>query len=101
MIQQQWQQLVCWCCCRLLVQVFPKMLDLYLLVLYASMVPVVYLQHRWLHVWIMVYHSAAVAGFMWVSVHPPVLLKQGTGYSAARALSTSYWLVHSPGTVAA
>lgn len=51
----------------LVLQVFPKMLDLYLLVLYASMVPVVYLQHRWLHLWIMVYHSGAVAVFMWVS----------------------------------
>lgn len=48
-------------------QVFPKMLDTYLLVLYMAMVPVVYLQYRWLYTWITVYQSGAVAVFMWVS----------------------------------
>lgn len=53
--------------CRVSAQVFPKMLDTYLLVLYMAMVPVVYLQYAWLHTWITVYHSGAVAVFMWVS----------------------------------
>jgi hypothetical protein len=48
------------------VQVFPKMLDTFLLALYASMVPVVYLQFSWLQDWINVYHYGAVAAFVWV-----------------------------------
>lgn len=43
------------------------MLDTCLLALYASMVPVVFLQFSWLADWINVYHSGAVACFMWVS----------------------------------
>lgn len=43
------------------------MLDTFLLALYASMVPVVYLQYNWLQDWINVYHYGAVAAFVWVS----------------------------------
>jgi hypothetical protein len=48
-------------------QVFPKMLDMFLLVLYGSMVPVVCLQFSWLSDWVSVYHSTAVAAFIGVS----------------------------------
>ena len=44
------------------------MLDTFLLALYASMVPVVYLQFKWLADWINVSHYGAVAVFMGVSL---------------------------------
>jgi hypothetical protein len=44
------------------------MLDTFLLALYASMVPVAYLQTSWLQHWVNVYHYGAVALFAWVSV---------------------------------
>lgn len=48
-------------------QVLPKMLDTFLLALYASMVPVAYLQTSWLQHWVNVYHYGTLALFAWVS----------------------------------
>lgn len=50
-----------------IVKVLPKMLDTFLLALYASMVPVAYLQTSWLQHWINVYHYGAVALFAWLT----------------------------------
>jgi hypothetical protein len=62
-------------------QVFPKMLDTFLLALYASMVPVVYLQFSWLQDWINVYHYGAVAAFVWVSAWATGLMIRAAGLS--------------------
>jgi len=59
-----------------LLQVLPKMLDTFLLALYASMVPVVYLQYGWLSDWINVYHNGAVACFIWVSTQQQQCIKR-------------------------
>lgn len=54
-----------------IVKVFPKMLDTFLLALYASMIPVVYMQYSWLSDWVNVYHSGAVATFIWLTILLP------------------------------
>lgn len=55
------------CLICLVLQVYPKTLDTFLLALYASLIPVAYVHIDWLREWLLVLHHGAVACFMWVS----------------------------------
>lgn len=55
----------------LLLQVYPKLLDTFLLAIYGSLIPVAYTQTAWLLQWLTVFHHGAVALFMWVSAAAP------------------------------
>lgn len=55
--------------CSLCLQAYPKVLDMFLLVLYGSLIAVAYTQTAWLLRWANVLHHGAVACFMWVSAN--------------------------------